>query len=80
MATFFTGDEIAEDGVYWIHHLQHRLVRTITLIKGEKFPKCLQCSHAVRFELLLPLHGLLNPAVARISEIPLDDQEIEPVH
>jgi hypothetical protein len=32
MSTFFTGEEIPENGVYWIYHARHRLVRSLTLM------------------------------------------------
>jgi hypothetical protein len=49
---FATGDDILESGLYLIYHRQHRVPHEVTLLKGEKFPRCEKCDTAVRFKLL----------------------------
>src|ERR1041385_8392795 len=46
---------IPESGIYRVIHAAHRLPHEVTLLKGEKFPKCQKCSDAVTFQLLRPL-------------------------
>jgi hypothetical protein len=46
---------IPESGIYRVTHADHRLPHEVTLLKGERFPKCQKCSSAVAFELLRSL-------------------------
>jgi|SRR5690242_121359 len=47
-----TGETIKESGIYRVHHLQHRLPHEVTLLQGQKFPRCAKCNDGVRFELV----------------------------
>ena len=49
---FSTGQAIPESGICAIHHAGHRLPHEVTLMKGERFPRCGQCSDRVVFALL----------------------------
>jgi len=53
---FKTDAVIPESGIYRVMHAAHRLPHEVTLLKGEKFPKCQKCSHAVTFKLLRALN------------------------
>ncbi len=50
---FQTGEMIKESGIYRVHHNQHRLPREVTLLQGQKFPRCARCDDGVRFELVV---------------------------
>jgi hypothetical protein len=39
-----------------VTHAAHRLPHEVTLLKGEKFPKCQKCSDAVTFKLIRALN------------------------
>jgi hypothetical protein len=47
-----TGEEIPASGVYHVTHSAHRLPHEVMLLRGERFPKCQQCSGTVTFRLL----------------------------
>jgi hypothetical protein len=47
-----TGEEIPASGVYRVTHSAHRLPHEVMLLRGERFPKCQQCSDTVAFKLL----------------------------
>jgi len=49
---FKTGTVIPKNGIYRVTHSAHRLPHEVTLLKGEKFPKCQKCSDAVAFKLI----------------------------
>ena len=53
---FKTGGAIPQNGIYQVYHRAHRLPHEVTLLKGEKFPKCQKCSDAVRFKLVRALN------------------------
>jgi hypothetical protein len=43
------GDRVPEQGIFWVHHFQHRLAHPVE-IAGEAFPSCRTCGERVRFE------------------------------
>jgi len=45
------GELVPQSGVYRVFHDSHRLMHEATLLAGDKFPICKQCSLDVRFEL-----------------------------
>src|SRR6266404_6826673 len=49
---FKTGTVISNSGIYRVHHSAHRLPHEVTLLKGEKFPRCQKCQDAVTFKLV----------------------------
>jgi hypothetical protein len=53
---FKTGDAIPKSGIYRVMHSAHRLPHEVTLLKGEKFPKCQKCTDAVTFTLIRALN------------------------
>ena len=52
---FKTGTVIPASGIYRVIHSAHRLPHEVTLLKGEKFPKCQKCADAVKFKLVRAL-------------------------
>ncbi len=46
------GDGCSQDGAYEATHTIHREPHTVMVRKGEIFPRCNQCSDAVRFRLV----------------------------
>jgi hypothetical protein len=48
------GERVASAGVYKITHQAHRPNHTAILQKGEIFPSCRACGHAVQFEFVEP--------------------------
>jgi hypothetical protein len=49
--TFKPGDVANETGVYLVSHDRHRLPHEVIVLRGERFPRCANCSEAVIFEL-----------------------------
>jgi hypothetical protein len=70
---FFTHEEIPEDGVYYVYHTAHRLIRSIVLRQGDRFPRCSQCSDQVSFELMLPVSPSHQYEPVHIFELPLEE-------
>jgi hypothetical protein len=52
---FKTDNVIPQSGIYRVYHAAHRLPHEVTLLKGERFPKCQKCADAVTFKLLRAL-------------------------
>jgi hypothetical protein len=77
-----TGEQIATSGVYRVTHSGHRLPHEVTLLRGERFPKCQQCSNAVTFKLLRAAQEITRGEKSltfnvALYEIPaLDDDDI----
>ena len=46
------GQTVERSGVYRVVHSRHRMPHEVTMIEGEKFPRCRKCE--VRYELV---HG-----------------------
>lgn len=74
---FLTNDEIPEDGIYHVFHPAHRLIRTVMLGRGDRFPRCSQCSDQVTFELLVAVDLLQQYEPLHIYELPLLHEEEE---
>ena len=47
---FKPGTSVPKDGMYWVHHYQHRMSHLSHLKNGEYFPQCVKCGERVRFE------------------------------
>lgn len=67
---FSTGDEIPENGIYYVFHEAHRLIRSVRLLKGDRFPRCSRCSGEVVFEMMLPLPFSVDYEPVHIFELP----------
>lgn len=52
---FRTEEIIPASGIYRVYHSAHRLPHEVTLLKGERFPKCQKCSDTVTFKLVRAL-------------------------
>jgi hypothetical protein len=70
---FFTHEEIPEDGVYYVYHAAHRLIRSIVLRQGDRFPRCSLCLDQVSFELMLPVSPTHQYEPVHIFELPLEE-------
>ena len=46
-----TGALVPETGVYEVLHSAHRLPDVVTLLAGQKFPRCQACTEPVKFRL-----------------------------
>lgn len=75
---FSTHQEIPENGLYRVRHKPHRLVDSIMLIRGDKFPRCSQCTGEVVFELMFSLSSGTQSKPVHISEVPLAEAAVEP--
>jgi len=62
---FKPGSLVPEDGIYWVHHYQHRISHQSFFKTGEAFPPCRKCGGRVRFEVS-PEH----PSAEHISRDP----------
>ena len=72
---FLTGQVIPTNGVYYVFHPAHRLIRSVRLLKGDTFPRCSQCADQVSFELQAPFLTVDVNGEIHIYELPLRDQE-----
>ena len=50
---FSPNSEVPEDGVFWVHHYQHREAHLVQISRGERFPPCKKCGERVRYERAL---------------------------
>jgi len=76
---FHTGDKIPENGIYYVYHPEHRLVRSVTLLGGDQFPRCSQCADQVVFEMMVPLTHVYDYEPLHVFELPVfsDDEDVE---
>ena len=74
-AQFETGSVIPENGTYRVIHAAHRLPTEVTLVKGEKFPRCAKCADAVRFTLVQATPGKFIYQPMAIYELPVLDED-----
>ena len=72
---FSTGQVIPTNGIYYVFHPAHRLIRSVRLLKGDTFPRCSQCADQVSFELHSPFFTLDANGEIHIYELPLLDQK-----
>lgn len=72
---FETGSVIPESGTYRVIHAAHRLPAEVTLVKGEKFPRCAKCADAVRFALIQATPGKFIYQPMAIYELPVLDED-----
>jgi hypothetical protein len=42
-------------GIYFVYHQQHRLIRSVRLYAGDRFPRCSECHDQVEFELMMEM-------------------------
>lgn len=42
-------------GIYFVYHQQHRLIRSVRLYAGDRFPRCSECHDQVEFELVMEM-------------------------
>ena len=49
------GERVLKSGVYRVYHDPHRLMHEATLLRGDLFPRCIQCGAQVRFRLRLEM-------------------------
>lgn len=75
---FLTNDEIPVDGVYYVFHAAHRLIRSVMLLEGDRFPRCSQCLDNVSFELMLSVSPAHQYEPLHVFELPLADEAQEP--
>lgn len=47
---FTPGSPVPKNGLYWVHHYQHRMPHLSYIKAGEKFPSCIKCGERARFE------------------------------
>jgi hypothetical protein len=74
---FKCGQRIPASGIYRVIHAQHRLPQEVKLVKGEVFPRCMECGEVVRFRmvrLLTEVNGLREKIILNaIPEIPKEE-------
>jgi hypothetical protein len=78
---FSTNEEIPEDGIYYVFHPRHRLIRSVMLRQGDRFPRCSQCSDEVTFELITPGVPAEDYEPLHVYELPLraEDEPEQPL-
>jgi len=80
---FAPGEEITESGIYRASHNAHRLMHDVTLLRGQKFPRCKECGDAIRFELVRPLAEekllKINSVDEGFRRDDLDDFDVKPM-
>jgi hypothetical protein len=72
---YLTGQVIPTNGVYYVFHPAHRLIRSVRLLQGDTFPRCSQCADQVSFELQAPFFTAGVNGEIHIYELPVRDQE-----
>ena len=51
-AIYRAGEPIPESGIYKVSHSEHRLPHEVTLLHGQRFPRCEKCGELVKFGLV----------------------------
>ena len=78
---FRTGEVIKESGIYRVHHGSHRLPHEVTVLQGQRFPRCAKCDDAVMFELIQAAEPYVpeNKETLRIYlyELPVLDEDAD---
>ncbi|HEX2331037.1 MAG TPA: hypothetical protein VHN74_20100 [Candidatus Angelobacter sp.] len=78
MTLRYNTDEIIPlGGIYLVLHEQHRLIRTIRLYAGNRFPRCSQCRDQVRFELAQQMQEVPGDEPIQLYELSLLDEAEE---
>jgi len=72
-----TDEIIPQGGIYFVYHEQHRLIRTVRLYSGNRFPRCSQCRDQVRFELMLEMQENPDGDPIHLYELSLLNEEEE---
>lgn len=54
----YSGERILRSGLYRVIHEAHPLPSSVTLVAGQIFPRCAECSAPVRFTLVRPMDYL----------------------
>ena len=76
---FRSGEAIPETGIYRVCHTAHRLPAEVTLVRGEKFPRCSRCQAQVLFYMVRPATGFRgSPFRVRLHQLPVIDAIDEP--
>jgi len=70
-----TGEPIPESGVYKVSHSAHRLPDEVTLLHGQRFPRCEKCVDLVEFELVKNITNNAGFGVVLFSLPVIDDEE-----
>ena len=74
------GESIPESGIYRVSHAEHRLPHEVTLLNGQRFPRCEKCRELVEFELEKGLPQIISGADFRVILFTLpvieDDGEV----
>ena len=74
------GESIPESGIYRVSHAEHRLPHEVTLLNGQRFPRCEKCRELVEFELEKGLPQIIFGADFRVILFTLpvieDDGEV----
>jgi hypothetical protein len=71
---FETGSLIPESGTYRVVHAAHRLPSEVSLVRGEKFPRCAKCSDRVIFQLIRANSEKFHYQPMALYELPVLDE------
>jgi hypothetical protein len=77
MRRYATNDAIPQNGMYYVIHAAHKLIRSVMLRHGDKFPRCSQCPEQVIFELMFPLEQGYEHEPHHVFELPLEEADSE---
>ncbi len=70
VAVFVTGQQVPESGIYRVIHAGHRLAHEVTLLRGERFPRCSKCYDEVVFEAVQLVPHLEERMRIVLNELP----------
>ncbi len=77
------GERVPFSGIYRAYHDGHRLSHEVTLLAGQRFPRCKKCGVTVHFELVQEARAAIHDHDFRVQlyEIPhpFDAEETQPV-
>ncbi len=71
---FRTDDLLPQSGINYVYHEEHRLIRTVRLYVGDRFPRCSRCKKPVKFELILEVMDSPAQFPIRIFEVALQSE------
>jgi hypothetical protein len=74
--SWMTGSSVPRNGVYKVSHSEHALPNEVTLLAGQKFPRCGACAIPVTFRLkrLLTEQSVSAGFHVELYELPVQER------
>lgn len=68
------GEEVPESGIYEVTHREHRVPHEVTLLRGERFPRCQKCDGAVSFKMVRSVPRLSDTGLVILHVLPVMEE------